>query len=591
MRKILTVVLIFSLILIVNIYAQEKASTPSERQIAFEQRRQEMAKSSLFQNLPFRCVGPVVMSGRAVDIEPHPTDPYTFFVAYATGGLWRTNSIGMNFEPLFDNQNAITIGDIAIDPKNPNIIWVGTGENNSSRSSYAGTGIYKTTDGGKTWRFMGLSDSHHIGRIIIHPKNSDIVYVAALGHLYTENEERGIYRTKDGGKTWENILFINSRTGFIDLVINPKNPDILYGAAWEKDRKAWNLVEGGTSSGIYKSIDSGDSWTLLNGGFPQGEHVGRIGLAIFPENPEIVYALVDNQALRPEEEQKEDAEITARKLMTMEKKDILGLTDDDLSGFLRRFGFHSDYTAKIIRDKLTDNEITVEDLINFIKKNNPHAFDKTIIGGEVYRSENGGATWTKTNEDYIDSFYSTYGYYFGEIRVAPDNADKIYILGVPLLTSDDGGKNFCYLGGKGVHGDHQAFWIDPNFPDHMIDGNDGGLNITYNGGKSWWKLNYVPNGQFYSVNVDMAQPYNIYGGLQDNGVFKGSSLSKPLKSPPWERVYGGDGMYVQIDPEDFTIYTGLQFGNYARINPKSKRSTRITPRPRLFDPGLRYNWQ
>jgi len=438
---------------------------------------------------------------------------------------------------------------------------------------------------------MGLGDSHHIGRIVIHPQNSEIVYVAALGHLYTENEARGVYRTKDGGKTWEKILYVNQRTGFVDLVLDPKNPNVLYAAAWEKDRKAWDFTEGGTSSGIYKSTDGGDNWQLLGGGFPQGDFVGRIGLAVYPENPNIVYALIDNQQKRPDEDQKEDTSITARKLLKMTKRDILGLTENDLNSFLRRYGFHSDYTTKIIRDQLIDGNINPQDLIDFIKKNNPQAFDATIIGGEVYRSENGGKTWNKMNEDYIDNFYSTYGYYFGEIRVAPDDENKIYILGVPLLTSNDGGKNFEWLGGKGVHGDHQAFWIDPNFPNHLIDGNDGGLNISYDGGENWWKLNYVPVGQFYTVNFDMAEPYNIYGGLQDNGVYKGSSRSKPLKTSPWERVYGGDGMYIQIDPEDFTIYTGFQFGNYARINPKTKKSIRITPRPHLDDPGLRYNWQ
>lgn len=569
---------------------QENPSTPEQKLAAFQQRAQ-MTENSLFKNLSFRCVGPIVMSGRVVDIEPHPNEPYTFYVAYATGGLWKTTSNGMGFKSLFDNQNAISIGDIAIDAKNPDMIWVGTGENNSSRSSYSGTGIYKTTDEGKNWQFMGLGDSHHIGKIVIHPNNSYIVYVAALGHLYTENEERGIYRTKDGGKTWEKVLYVNPRTGFVDLVMDPTNPDVLYAAAWEKDRKAWDFTEGGTGSGVYKTIDGGDNWERIGGGFPQGEFVGRIGLAVYPKNPSIVYALVDNQQARPNEDQKEDAPITARKLLKMTKRDILGLTDNDLNSFLRRYGFHKEYTTQIIRDLLTDGDISTQDFIDFIKKNNPQTFNPTIVGAEVYRSDNAGKTWTKTNEDYINSFYSTYGYYFGEIRVAPEDENKIYILDIPLLTSNDGGKNFEWLGGKGVHGDHQAFWVDPNFPNHLIDGNDGGLNITYDGGENWWKLNYVPVGQFYTVNVDMAEPYNIYGGLQDNGVFKGSSRSKPDRFSPWQRIYGGDGMYIQIDPKDFTVYTGFQFGNYARINSKTKKSIRITPRPHLQDPGLRYNWQ
>ena len=590
MRKSFAILSISFFIFFSHLIAQNPPSTP-EQILAAHQQRMAMYEKSLFRDLSFRCVGPIVMSGRVVDIEPHPSDPYTFFVAYATGGLWKTTANGQSFKPLFDNQNAISIGDIAVDANNPDIIWVGTGEKNSSRSSYAGTGIYKTTDGGQTWQFMGLGDIHHTGRIVIHPENSDIVYVAALGHLYTENEQRGVFRTKDGGKTWEKILYVSPKTGFVDLAISPKDPNIIFAAAWQKDRKAWNFVEAGEESGIYKSIDGGDSWTKLSGGFPQGDFVGRIGIAIYPQNPDIVYAVMDNQKIKPERDQIDRSPISARKLLKMTKSDLLALTNDELEKFLRRYGFQQRYTAEIVKEMIEQDQLTRDDLLNFIRKNNPHAFDPPIIGAEIYRSNDGGKTWKKMNEDYINNFYSTYGYYFGEIRVSPKDPNRIYLLGIPLLTSSDGGKTVEWLGGKTVHGDHHAFWIDPNHPDHLIDGNDGGLNISYDGGKNWWKLNYVPVGQFYSVNVDMAEPYNIYGGLQDNGVYKGSSKSVPLKTSPWQRIYGGDGMQVQIDPDDFTIYTGFQFGNYVRINPKTKRPTSITPRPDIYESGLRYNWQ
>ena len=590
MKKVFCFLLSFFLIFHLSLSAQNSPSTPAER-IAAHQQRMALYEKSLFRDLSFRSVGPVVMSGRVVDIEPHPTEPYTFFVAYATGGLWRTSSNGQGFEPIFDNQNAISIGDIAVDPRDPQIIWVGTGEKNSSRSSYSGTGIYKTMNGGKSWQFMGLADIHHTGRIVIHPENSDIVYVAALGHLYTENDERGVYRTTDGGKTWEKILFVSPRTGFVDLIISPQNPNIIYAAAWEKNRKAWNFVESGKESGIYKSVDGGDTWTRLAGEFPQGNFVGRIGLAVYPDNPDIVYALLDNQKPRPQKDQRDTSPISAKKLVRMSKKNLLALTNNELDGFLRRYGFQAKYTAEIVREMIVNDEITKDDLLDFIRNNDPHAFDAPVIGAEIYRSDDGGATWKKMNEDYIDSFFSTYGYYFGEIRVAPHDPDRIYILGIPLLTSADGGKTVEWLGGKGVHGDHHAFWIDPAFPNHLIDGNDGGLNISYDSGKSWWKLNYVPVGQFYSVNVDFSEPYNIYGGLQDNGVYKGSSKSVPLKTSAWKPIYGGDGMQVMIDPKDFTVYTGFQFGNYVRINQKTKARTSITPRPDLKEPGLRYNWQ
>ncbi|UCE05660.1 MAG: glycosyl hydrolase, partial [bacterium] len=591
----ITFLLNFILILLLSFintsaFPKNNPSTPEEQFQAFKQ-RQKMQEKSLFKGLSFRSVGPVVMSGRVVDIEPSPKDPYTFYVAYATGGLWRTNSNGMTFEPIFEMQNAVTIGDIAIDPKNENIIWVGTGEKNSSRSSYSGTGIYKTTDGGKSWKCVGLEDIHHTGRIVIHPENTDIVYVAALGHLYTENEQRGVYRTIDGGKSWEKLLYVNSRTGFVDLAMDPQISNILYAAAWEKDRKAWNFVEGGKGSGIYKTTNGGKNWELLTGGFPQGDHVGRIGLTIYPNNSNIIYALVDNQMPRPEQDQQEDAPITPRKLLKMTTKDVLIVPDNALQSFLKRYDFHPDYTAEIIKEMLTDGEITTKDLIEFIRNNNPQAFDPVIIGAEVYRSNDAGKSWNKMNEMDINNFYSTYGYYFGEIRVAPDDENRIYILGIPLLVSKDGGKTYEWLGGKGVHADHQAMWIDPNFPDHIIDGNDGGLNLSYDGGKTWWKLNSVPVGQFYTVQVDMAEPYNIYGGLQDNGVYKGTSQAKASDIDAWKRIYGGDGMQVQIDPEDFTIYTGSQFGSYARIDPNTKARVRIKPCPRLDEPALRYNWQ
>jgi photosystem II stability/assembly factor-like uncharacterized protein len=559
------------------------------RQKAFELRKQMQAES-LFRNLRFRCVGPVVMSGRVVDIEPHPRNPYAFFVAYATGGVWKTSNNGLRYTPIFEGQNAVTIGDIAVDPRNPDIIWVGTGEKNSQRSSYAGTGVYKTTDGGKTWQFVGLGETHHIGRIVIHPENSDIVFVAAMGRLYTPNPDRGVYRSKDGGKSWEKVLYVNERTGFIDLAIDPKNPDVIYAAAWERERRAWNFVESGEGSGIYKSTDGGDTWQKLSGGFPQGKHVGRIGLAIYPQNPQIIYAIVDNQAPRPPEDQVEYAPLTAKKLVNMSLEEFLSFDNDEIENFLRRIGLHRDYTAEIVREMLQEGELTLNDLVQFIRKNNPHAFDPVIIGAEVYRSDDGGKTWRKMNENYIDSFYSTYGYYFGEIRVAPHDDQRIYILGVPLLVSYDGGRHFEWIGARNVHVDHHALWIDPRYPDHLILGNDGGLNVTYDGGKSWLKLAYVPVGQFYTVEVDMAKPYNIYGGLQDNGVYKGSSRSRPLEGPSWKPIMGGDGMYVQVDPVDNTVYTGFQFGVYYRIDGKTGQRKRITPLPGLKDIPLRYNW-
>ncbi len=564
-----------------------KPTTPSERNRSFRQ-RQQMDERGLFHDLSFRCVGPVVMSGRVVDVEPSPVDPYTFYVAYATGGLWKTENNGMRFTPLMEGENVVALGDIALQQDNTDVIWVGTGEANSARSHYSGTGIYKTTDGGKSWKCMGLTDSHHIGRVIIHPKNPDVVFVAAMGHLYSENAQRGVFQTKDGGKTWKKVLYVNNRTGAIDITFDPTNPNVLYAAMWEKVRRAWNIDESGEGSGIYKSEDAGASWKLLEG-FGQGKHIGRIGLAVAQSNPEVLYAILDNQEPKPDEDLFGDAKISKLKLVTMSREDVLALPDDELDGFFRRCGFQ-EISAKEIRVQLESEELGVGDLVDYMVRLDEGALIPAAKGAEVYRSDDGGKTWAMMNLTYLDSMYNIAGYYFGQIRVAPDDENTIYIMGVPLLTSDDAGRTYESIGTRQVHVDHHALWIDPKHPEHLIEGNDGGLNLSYDGGETWQKLNYVPVGQFYAVNFDMAEPYNIYGGLQDNGTYKGSSRSVPNESREWERVSGGDGFYIQI-AEDMTTYAGSQFGHYARFDKDGGRASVRPGRPRIDEPGLRFNWQ
>jgi photosystem II stability/assembly factor-like uncharacterized protein len=574
--------------LVCHVHAGIRATTPGQRNKAFRQ-RQSLHKKGLFHDLSFRCVGPVVMSGRVVDIQPSPQDPYAFYVAYATGGLWKTENNGMRFTPLFEGQNAAALGALAVDTHDPNSLWVGTGEANSARSHYSGTGIYKTTDGGKTWQCMGLQDSHHIGRILIHPDDSNTVLVATMGHLYTENKQRGVFLTRDGGKTWKNPLYTNPTTGAIDITFDPANPDILYAAMWEKTRRVWNIDESGIHSGIYKSTDGGDTWNKLEG-FPQGKYIGRIGLAVAPNNSSVVYALLDNQMPKPDKEQFGDDKISQRKLPTMNKDEVLALTDKELGSFLRRCGFHEDHTAEVIREQLDSNDLSVKDLVDYVVRLKPLALEPEVHGAEVYRSADAGQTWQKMNLTDLDSMYNIAGYYFGQIRVAPDNEDLIYIMGVPLLKSEDGGRTYESIGGPGVHVDHHAMWIDPAHPRHIINGNDGGLNLTYDGGQTWQKLNFVSVGQFYAVNVDMAKPYNIYGGLQDNGTYKGSSRSVPNETVAWERIGGGDGFYIQI-ADDFTTYLGSQYGYYSRLDSDGRRA-RVRPDvPKMDEPGLQFNWQ
>ena len=374
---------------------------------------------------------------------------------------------------------------------------------------------------------------------------------------------------------------------------------MIYAAAWERSRRPWNFVEGGKGSGIWKSTDGGDTWSRLggetspgtgaNGTFPRGEHVGRIGLAISPSQPRTIYASLDNQELLPEELwDLGDGAVTAKRLRKMSKEDFLAQDPEEIETFIRGSDLDTSLDAETLIEMIENDELTLADLLAELDDANANLFNTDIRGIEVWRSDDAGATWRRTHEEPIRQVVYTYGYYFGQIRVAPDDPDRIYVLGVPLITSDDGGKTFSGINGRDVHVDHQSFWIDPETPERVITGNDGGLDVSYDGGKSWLKLDAQPIGQFYTVAVDLADPYNVYGGLQDNGVLKGSSRSRP-GIDRWQRIGGGDGMYVQIDPRDnATTYLGLQFGYYFRQGPGGRQQVR--PRDKLEEPALRYNW-
>ncbi|PID69473.1 MAG: glycosyl hydrolase [Flavobacteriales bacterium] len=553
---------------------------------------------SIVKNVPFTNIGPAVMSGRVVDIDVNPNQPTEFYVAYASGGLWYTNNNGTSFTPVTENAPTQNIGDIAVD-WNSGTIYIGTGESNSSRSSYAGIGILKSTNKGETWENTGLRDSHHIGRIAIDKNNSDNIVASVIGHLYTPNEERGIYKSVDGGKTWKKTLYINENTGVIDIAVSPTNPDIMYAAAWERIRKAWDFKGSGINSGIYKSTDAGNTWKKIakkGSGFPNNEGVGRIGLAAFNDN--IIYALLDNQNRRPKEKKEKTDALDKEDFEGMSNETFLALDDKKLDEYLKNNDFPEKYNAEKVKAMVQKTELKPIALKNYLMDANTLLLETPVIGAEVYKSVDGGETWQKTHKDYLDGMYSSYGYYFGTIAVNTSNENKIYIGGVPLLRSDDSGKNFISIGKENVHSDHQALWINPDLKGHIIDGNDGGVNITYDDGENWIKNNSPAVGQYYAIAVDNKKPYNVFGGFQDNGVWYGPSdyeaSSKWHSSGqyPYKRIGGGDGMQVQIDSRNNNIiYSGSQFGYYFRLNLETDEQLSIHPKHDLGDAPYRYNWQ
>jgi len=490
----------------------------------------------------YRSLGPYRAGSWIADIavpeSPQKSHLYTFYVGVRYGGVWKTTNNGTTFQPVFDGQDVTGVGCLAIAPSNENIVWVGTGDAASVRVAYPGDGVYKSTDAGKTWQRMGLQDTHHIGRIVVHPTNPDIVYVAAMGHLWSPNEERGVFKTIDGGKTWKKVLYINDKTGAIDLVVNRRQPDTLYAAMYDVLRRPWRLIEGGQGSGIHKTTDGGKTWTKLAGGFPATPQ-GRIGLDIYQKNPNILYAVTENFAKRPP-------------------------TEDE---------------AK--RDRARNLEPQPRN-----------------VGGEVYRTDDGGKTWRKMNAA-ADDVSSKAGYSFNQIRLDPNNDKRIIINCDSLLSSEDSGKTWTGLTwdsrnlfGKGF-GDFRTMWIDPQNSDRWILGSDGGVHISYDAGKTCDHYSNIPGGEFYSIAVDMEDPYRIYGGLQDHDSWRGPINGSAGRIGPedWVTVGDNDGMYNRVDPTDSRwVYNTFQWGGHYRLDQKTRTRTSIVPTRAAGQPPLRWNW-
>jgi photosystem II stability/assembly factor-like uncharacterized protein len=600
MKRLLTISALFCTLLV---QAQIKATSAQERLKTIDQRKQLLSRSTLNET-SFRNIGPSIMSGRVVDIEVNPQDPTEFYVAYASGGLWHTQNNGQSFSPIFDSVDVLTIGDIAVNWQNRHI-WVGTGEVNSSRSTYAGLGVYRSANNGKSWEYLGLPESHHIGKIQLSAKDPNTAWVAVLGHLYSESKERGVYKTTDAGKTWNLTLASDANTGAIDLDMDPSNEQVLYAAMWYRTRTASNFEESGKTSGIFKSTDGGDHWTLLStptSGFPSGNGVGRIGLAVYPKNPSIVYAIVDNNFQQPDTAMQKAADTSRyvlRDFKALTVDQFLALDDKKLNAFLKspRNGIPTKYNAENIKKEVKSGKLAPNCIWDYLYDANTALFETPIYGAQVYRSDNAGVSWVKTHVKPIE-LYSTYGYYFGKVFVSPSNPDKIAITGVGVLLSTDGGKTFTSIGKENVHADHHFVWMNGARDSHMIIGNDGGCNITYDNGAHWFKANTPAVGQFYNIAIDMAKPYNMYGGLQDNGTWFGSSATKENYNwydggqNPYTMIGGGDGMQVQVDWRDNkTVYSGSQFGAYSRQNLVTKERKSVRPTRDLGEPAVRYNWQ
>jgi photosystem II stability/assembly factor-like uncharacterized protein len=477
-----------------------------------------MKGSSPYRDVPWQYTGPTNISGRATDIAV--ADKGTsrrIYAAYATSGVWKTDDDGATWQSIFDDYASTSIGDIAVAPSNPDHVWIGTGEANLFRASMAGVGVYKSTDGGRTFTHMGLTDTQTIGRIVVHPADPDIVYVAASGHEWTDNEMRGVFKTTDGGQSWTKVFYKSPRTGAWDLVMDPANPDVIYASMWQRIRRKWSdprVEPGYDEGGIFKTTDGGKTWAEANAGLPAARFRGRIGIDIAASNPKVLYAFVDNyEPGRPPQPNERDA-----------------------------------YGRPIQEAR--------------------------IKAAEVYRTDDAGKSWRKVSEsnEFMTRHSGTYGWVFGQIRVDPKDENTVYTLGLGLNVSKDGGKTFAtFANSRSVHGDHHGLWIDPAISGILYSANDGGFYSTTDAGQTWKFAVSAGGAQFYNIALDTSSPPWAYGSIQDIGSRRGRIDLRNgrggIPAVEWENAPGGEGSNHAIDPANVNlVYSHGFYGNFTRTD-------------------------
>ena len=505
--------LIGSMALCLATTAQNRPSTGADRQKAFQQQKALAAKSP-YKSIQWRNVGPDNISGRVSEVLGVPGNKNIIWASFATGGFWKTEDAGKSWKPLFDNEGTLSVGSFDVSKSNPNIIYLGSGEANIFRASLPGMGVYKSEDGGKSWKHIGLENTSTISRVIIHPSNPNHVYVAASGNEWSNNKERGLYETTDGGKSWKRLIN-DDPNGVIDLVMHPTDPKTMYASTWNRIRLRWSDPTPQDGDFIWKTTDGGKTWNKLTNGLPQTKFTGRVGIALSRSNPNILYVYVDNHT--PKREPK--------------------------AGELDPYG---------------------------------RPIQVIPFGVQVWRSDDAGQNFAKvsTEDDKLERFAGTYGWVFGQIRVDPTNPEVVYIMGVPIAKSTDGGKTFNMMrperGSERNHGDHHALWIDHTDPNYLINGNDGGVVVSYDGGKNLNNFfDVIPTTQFYNITYDMNTPYNVIGSVQDEGSFmasvKNTFGSKDPSIQQWRDAPGGEGTIHAVDPSNPSlVYSSTFYGRLTR---------------------------